>query len=200
MKKKLLLIFIISIFFILMFNIPSYAGEQDIRNLKYEVQLKEDGSAAVTEIWHIDVEETNTLFKTFILDSSKYGKITNVKVEEISTRGKVINFIQTNTYAYHVDKGKFYALETKKNEFEIAWGVSIGSEESKIYRISYTIENAVKNYNDCSEFYWQFIGDTNEIPVKEIEGTIKLPKSLTSKEDFRVWAHGPLNRRNTNVR
>ena len=36
-----------------------------------------------------------------------------------------------------------------------AWGVSINDTQYKTYKISYRISNAIKNYNDCSEFYWQ---------------------------------------------
>lgn len=198
MKKKLVLIFIISIFCILLFNLPSYAGSQDMRTLKYDVTLNEDGSADVIETWNIYVSDTNTLFKTFEIDSTKYGKITNVKVQEINIQGQVTDFAQTDTYAYHVPKGKFYALETSKKEFEIAWGVSIDSSKTTTYKISYRIEDVIKKYTDCSEFYWQFIGTTNGIPVNSLTGTIKLPKEVSSKENLRVWAHGPLNRRNTN--
>lgn len=203
MKKKITiisLIFCLILALMFLFSNNSYAGSQDMQLLTYNVQLNEDGSADVTEKWNITVEDTNTLFKTFELDSTKYGEITNVKVSEISRNGRNTNFIPTSTYAYHVAEGKYYALKTKSNEFEIAWGVSIDGSKTTTYQISYKIENAVKKYTDCSEFYWQFIGTTNGIPVDSINGTIKLPKAVASKENLKVWAHGPLNRRNTNCR
>ena len=168
MKKKITiisLIFALMIVCLFLFNTTSYAGSQSINDLNYEVTLNEDGSANVIETWQVQVSDTNTLFKTFKIDNSKYRKITNVKVQEIEN-GIKKDFIQTDTYAYHVEKGKFYALNTNSSEFEIAWGVSIGNSKNKEYRISYKIEDVVKNYNDCSEFYWQFIGKTNEIPIK----------------------------------
>ena len=196
MKRKsiyLSIIFITAIFALFFFNTTSYAGSQTMRNLEYDVKLNEDGSADVTEIWDISVYDTNTLFKTFKIDSSKYGEITNVKVAEVSGTGKISEFTKTDTYAYHVQKGYYYALKTSSSEFEIAWGVSIGSSSVKKYQISYTVTNAVKTYNDCSEFYWQFIGTSNGIPVDNITGTIKLPKAVSGTESIKVWAHGPLN-------
>jgi len=171
-----------------------------MRNLTYDVKLNEDGSANVIETWNIYVSDTNTLFKTFEIDKEKYGDITDVKVEEINKDGSTYNFVKTDTYAYHVPNGKFYALKTNSKEFEIAWGVSIDSSKTTTYKISYKIEDAVKKYTDCSEFYWQFIGKTNGIPVDNLSGTIKLPKAVDLKENLRVWAHGPLNRRNKNYR
>jgi len=191
MKRKILLISIIFVFFILIFNIPSYAGSQKLNNLEYDARLNEDGSVDIIEKWNIYVSDTNTLFKTFKLDSSKYGEITDINVKEISRTNT--NFIETSTYAYHLQKGYYYGLKTKPNEFEIAWGVSIEDSANKVYEISYKIKDAVKTYNDCSEFYWQFIGTTNGIPADMVTGTIKLPKSVSNRENIKVWAHGPLN-------
>ncbi len=194
--KYILTTIILCIAFLVLFNTNSYASYQKLDSITYDVKLNEDGSANIKETWKIEVEETNTLFKTFDLDSTKYGNITNVKVKEISRKGEFTDFIKSDTYAYHVKKGYYHGLETNSKEFEIAWGVSIDSKEDKIYEINYTVEKAVKTYNDCSEFYWQFIGKTNAIPADKVTGRIKMPVEVQNKENLRVWAHGPLNRRN----
>lgn len=196
MKKKITYLSIILITFIcalFLINNKSYAGSQQMEKLEYDVELNSDGSADVVETWNIRVSDTNTLFKTFDLDSSKYSGITDVSVLELSETGVENSFLKTNQYSYHVNKGYYYALNTNSKEFEIAWGVSIGNAKNKIYKISYKIQDAVKNYNDCSEFYWQFLGTTNGIPCDYIKGTIKLPKTVQNKENIKVWAHGPLN-------
>ena len=185
----LLFAFLCSIF---LFNTTSYAGSQSLNNLTYNVKLNEDGSADITEIWDIYVKDTNTLFKTFDIDKSKFGEITNVTVSEISQIGNVTEFVKTNTYAYHVQKGYYYALNTSNSEFEIAWGVSINTSATKKYQIRYRVTDAVKTYNYCSEFYWMFISKSNGIPADKVNGTIKLPKAVSNKENIRVWAHGPL--------
>lgn len=195
MKKGIIISVVIAFVFIcsiFLFNTASYAGSQNLNNLTYNVQLNEDGSADITETWDIYVYDTNTLFKTFDLDKSKYGEITNVTVAEVSQTGNVTEFVKTDTYAYHVQKGYYYALNTSSSEFEIAWGVSINSSATKKYQISYKITDAVKTYNDCSEFYWKFISTSNGIPADKVTGTIKLPKPVSNKENIRVWAHGPL--------
>ncbi|MDE5830652.1 MAG: DUF2207 domain-containing protein [Clostridia bacterium] len=196
MKKKVIysvVMLITLIFVIFLFGSTSYAGSQRLNNLNYDVTLNQDGSANVTETWNIRVSETNTLFKTFELDSKKYGSITNVEVSEVTANGETVKFSNTGTYAYHVKKGGFYALTRPGSEFEIAWGVSIDNTETHTYEIKYKIENAVKTYNDCSEFYWQFIGKTNGIPAKKVTGKLSLPSEILNKENLKVWAHGPLN-------
>ena len=193
MKKicnRILLSVIVFIGIILITNI-SKAGELRLKNLDYKVQLNSDGTADVTENWRIYIEDTNTLFKTFEIDSSKYKEITDVKVKEIKNSGS-INFTKINTEKYHVDKNCFYALRNRKGQFEIAWGAH-AEDVTRTYEISYKIIDAVKNYADCSEFYWQFVSTESEIPATHITGTIILPSAVSNKEDLKTWAHGPLN-------
>ena len=193
MKKVLNKIIIVILAFcsiIIISNISNASGGLRLKNLNYNVILNEDGSADVTETWRISIEDTNTLFKTFEIDSSKYKEITDVKVQEVKSSGNV-DFRKTNQYKYHVDKNCYYAL-VYKGKFEIAWGVH-AEDVTRTYKISYKIIDAVKNYNDCSEFYWQFISTDSEIPANKVTGTIKLPNIVGNLEELRVWAHGPLN-------
>lgn len=188
--KRLGIIF--SIFFsILLFSTISNAADLRLRKLDYQVQLNEDGSADIIENWRIAIEDTNTLFKTFEVDASKYKEITNVQVTEINNSTRRA-FTKIDEEKYHVDKNCYYALMNKNHQFEIAWGVH-AEDVTKTYEIKYKVIDVVKNYQDCSEFYWQFINTKSDIPAKIVTGTIKLPKSVSQKEQLKVWAHGPLN-------
>jgi len=189
--KKIFFIFLFLFLSIILFSPKSYAGSLNLDSLQYDVNLNLDGSADVKETWVIDIRNTNTLFKTFEIDKNKYSEITNVKVVE-TTNGQNQNFSKRNTWQYHVDEGYYYGLINSKKQFEIAWGVN-ENHATRVFEISYTIIDAVKNYNDCSEFYWQFISTESEIPANKISGTINLPYSNVNIDDIRVWAHGPLN-------
>lgn len=177
---------------ILLISSFSQAASLNLKNLQYDVQLNEDGSADVVETWKIYIEDTNTLFKTFEIDKTKYKEITDVKVSEIKSNGTQKDFEQTYEYQYHVDKDCYYGLVNDDGMFEIAWGAH-AEDTTRTYKIGYKIVDAVKKYNDCAEFYWQFVSTESEIPADTVKGTIKLPNSVTNIEDLRVWAHGPLN-------
>lgn len=181
----------IAFFAVIIISNISNAGGLELKNLEYNVQLNSDGTADVVETWRIYIEDTNTLFKTFEIDESKYKEIRDVNVQEVKSTGN-IDFAKIYEEKYHVDKNCFYALENKKGQFEIAWGAH-AEDTTRIYNISYTIVDAVKNYADCSEFYWQFISKESEIPADKVTGTIYLPQAVANKEDLKVWAHGPLN-------
>lgn len=115
MKKKLayLILLVVFVFTIFLFNTASYAGSQKLNNLHYDVKLNADGSADVVENWNIRVEETNTLFKTFDTDNSKYGEITNVNVSEVLSNGSEIDFANTREICISCTKGRI--LCTPKN-------------------------------------------------------------------------------------
>ena len=190
--NKILKTCILSICILLSISIYNYANGDSylyLNNLEFDVTVNTDGSMDVIETWNIRVEDTNTLFKAFEKDSSKYTKITNGKVSRINKNGKEEIFTNTNKYSYHLDEGTYYFLD-RGNEYEIAWGT--GKENNagnETYVISYHVEGAVGKYKDCSEIYWQFIGNGFEIPARKITGVIHLPNGINSKEDIRVWGH-----------
>ena len=186
--KKILLIFIATIATLLLLSVKSEAT-LELNNLDFDVQINEDGSMDVTETWNIYISETNTLFKTFERDSSKYSEITDVTVTEI-TNGVNKDFWQINTEMYHVTKDCYYALNNSKGMFEIAWGVGLdNSSDTRKYQISYTVKDAITKYNDYAELYWKFVGNDFEINAKRVHGKITLPYNAQSKDDIRVWGH-----------
>ena len=186
--KKILSILIGIMAFLLVFSAKSEAS-QELNELTFEAQINEDGSMNVVETWDIYISETNTLFKTFEKDDSKYSEITNVTVTEIT--GNIDKeFKQISEEMYHVTKDCYYALTNSNGLFEIAWGVGLDDDsDTREYQISYTVKDAIAKYNDYSELYWKFVGDDFEIDADQIKGIIYLPKNATNKEDVRVWGH-----------
>ena len=157
--------------------------------LQFEAQIQEDGSMLVTEYWDIDIEDTNTLYKTFKLDNSRYSTITDVTVTDI-TNGQNQPFRKIDQEMYHVTQNCYYGLVNKNGMFEIAWGVGLdNSSETKEYKIQYTVEDAIAKYQDKAELYWQFVGEDFEVNAQKVMGTITLPQSATSKDEIRVWGH-----------
>ena len=170
-----------------------YAGDLNLDNLTFNAVLKENGDMQVTEVWDIDISDTNTLYKTFELNREGYDGFSEATVHEITKSGEKVPFNQINEEMYHVTKGAYYSLINSNSDYEIAWGVSINGHKSKKYEINYTVKNIIHNYSDCSELYWKFIGRDFEIHADSVKGIIILPENSHEKEDIRAWAHGPLN-------
>lgn len=190
LKRILITIFILFVGMIINSS-KSQASSSDLylKNLNIDSTINSDGSMNVVETWNIKIEDTNTIFKTFKTDTSKYSGITDVEVKEVNGT-KETSFSKVNTYMYHVTKNCYYGLKNSSGDFEIAWGVSLdNSSATKTYKISYRVEDAIAKYNDYAELYWQFLGSEFEIPAKKISGTITLPGNADSKDNIRVWGH-----------
>lgn len=185
--KKILTGFIITITLILL-NATSSEASLHLKNLDFTAQINEDGSMDVVETWDVNVSDTNTLYKTFKIDKTKYSGISNVFVQDI-TSGTNKNFKKSDIWQYHLDKGHYFGGINNNNEYEIAWGVSIDTTTRKQYLISYTVKDVIKKYNDCAELYWQFVGSEFEISADSITGIIKLPNKVSNKDELKVWGH-----------
>ena len=170
---------------------------QYLNSIDYDVTLDENGDMKVVETWDIFVKGTNTLFKTFTIDKTKFSNITDVKVKEITPSGEK-ELTQIYEEMYHVTKDCYYGLMTGYNSFEIAWGMAKSDSSTttgwKKYQISYVIEDAVTSYNDCQELYWSFLEQgENNIPAKKVTGRVNLPNDVSNIEKLRIWGHGQLN-------
>ena len=193
LKNKIFYI-ILGLFLALIVLSPtSNAGTQKLNKLNFDVKLNSDGSARIKEIWDIYISSTNTLFKTFEVDKTKYSNITDFSVYRLNGNERIA-LIPQNNYEYHVTKDYYYALMNSDNDFEIAWGVGLdNSSDTRTYIIEYKVTDAVKKYQDCTEFYWMFLNSSNGIPAEKVTGIISLPQPVSDIENLRVWAHGPLN-------
>ena len=183
--KNLIIIF--SFTFLILLFLPTISNASlYLNNLDFNCEIDENGNMKVVETWNIDVSDTNTLYKTFKLDSSKYSGITDVTVQEV---GKG-NLTKHSSWAYHLPTGTYYGGLNNDRDFEICWGVGLDNgSATKTYKISYTFLDCVSKYNDCAELYCQLIGPDFEINAKKITGTIKLPRKASSVENIKVWGH-----------
>lgn len=191
-KYKKLLFSITFIAIVILFGtITSNASSDNLylNNLEFMAQINSDGSMDVTEMWDINISDTNTLYKTFKTDSSKYSGIENVEVAEIKD-GVQDDLYLADSWSYHMSKDYYYGGENSDGIFEICWGVGLEDEEAtRQYTISYTVEDAITKYSDYAELYWQFVGSDFEIDAAKIKGTILLPSDADSKEEIKVWGH-----------
>ena len=190
--KKILIVFIfLFLFYLLFFKVSAH--EESLSNLNFEIHILENGDVKISEIWFTNMYDTNTLFKTFPNDE-KYDGITDVTVYELDSSGSIIKqFTRSYEYNYYVDEGYYQAIINPENSFEIAWGVNANGNKNSIYRINYTVKNCINVYSDIAEFYWQILGNDWSMETDKVSGLLYLPKNVEDIEEFRVWAHGPLN-------
>lgn len=187
-KKILIVIFFITTIIILGTNKTNASSNKlYLNNLEFYTKINSDSSMDVTETWNISIEDTNTLYKTFKTDKTKYTDISNVRVKDI-TSGQ--DLIKNNKWLNHQKKGYYYGGYDSKGNFEISWGVGLeGTQATRKYEITYTVNDAIAKYADYAELYWKFVGEDFGIDCRKIEGTILLPTLADSKEQIKVWGH-----------
>lgn len=190
-NQKVLFVFII-FFMFLFFSTTSYAGSQEWNSLDYDITVNRDGSIDVIETWDVDISSTNTMFKTFEDSASDYYYFGNVKVSEV-VNGQEKFLEQIYEQQYHVEDGCFYALPISSHEYEIAWHVGVDGYDSRVYKMYYTVYDAVKKYDDCTELYWQLLSSNNGMTGTNVTGIIRLPKDVSNIDALRVWGHGNLS-------
>lgn len=191
-KKIFLIIIILSIVLGINANY-TFADSSDsdlsLENVNYNIKVNSDGSMDVEEIWDIEIEDTNTLFKEFKIDKTRYRDIINGTVSIINGNGTENVLTDYGIYAYHLPTNEYYFLDLG-DAYEIAWGTGLENGYGRrTYIIRYTVLDAIGKYNDISELYWQVFGSDFEIPIKKLSGTITLPESAENMEDIKVWGH-----------
>ncbi len=65
-------------------------------------------------------------------------------------------------------------------------------ETTRTFVIRYRVENAVKLFQDVADFHWNLTGQESVSTIGAVTATVTVPQGVAD-EDFRVWAHGPLN-------
>lgn len=82
----------------------------------------------------------------------------------------------------------------KKSDIQDGTSLKMYSEtksDSTYFYIEYLLGNVVVQHNDVHELYYNFIGNGFDDDIKKYKLRVLLPQ--TTKEQVRVWAHGPLN-------
>ena len=66
MERKKLYIKIILVFIIMLLSFSTKSNASlELNDLNFKVNVKNNGDIDITEKWDIEIEDTNTLFKTF---------------------------------------------------------------------------------------------------------------------------------------
>lgn len=184
-KFKILLIFILLIFI----SATSFADDSlSISSWIVHSKLLEDGDLNISEDITFDFKDKfNGVYRNIVLQGT--DGISGLELYEI-VEGKEIPY----SYDILAEKGdkKVFKSETINNTEEIMI-FSPSKDESKTFRIKYTLKNVGIVHDDTGEIYYKFIGEENNTPVKHFSARINLPS--IDRENTKIFAHGPSNGR-----
>ena len=187
--RKILCLFL-AILIIPLFSLTAWAEDYsaELHSLNFDIVLQEDGSAFITEtrevVFNGDHEFTrygvNNLFTGPRVFSDWQVSIDGTPVPQLDKPDNENR--PENTFAVEDnDEGNTVYIYFRQK-----------GSGTRVFQISYWVENAVKFYSDVGEFFWNLTGETGISNIGMLTATLLVPEGAPD-EDFRIWAHGPLN-------
>lgn len=192
MKRSLhkILCFFLVMLMLPLFSLTAWAEDYsaELNSLHFDIELCEDGSAYITETREVE----------FIGDHefTRYG------VNNIFTGSRVFSDWQVSIDGMSVTQldepdnenrpENTFAVENGDGRNTVYIYIPPQSNSTRIFQISYRVENAVKLYSDVGEFFWNLTAESGISDIGKLTATLTAPDSVPT-EDFRIWAHGPLN-------
>lgn len=161
----------------------SVFGRNVVRDVAISLNLQADGTAAVTEVWTVDVTEGTEWY----LVRENLGDIV---VEGLSvsdeTGHKYLVEPEWNSDRSRSEKARRCGIIHKRKGVEICWG--IGDYGSRVYKVSYHMTRAVKTLRDADMLHLQLLSPGISSKPQHVSVSISAP-GLT-KENVRFWGFG----------
>ena len=156
----------------------------EVKDLKINVSLAEDGSAHITEVWDVVVASGTEWY----LVRENLGDIGISGLSVTDEQGNAF----TNEGSWNVDrsisqKARRCGLHKTDKGYEICWGVE--SYGPHTWQVSYTMTNCVKSLNDHDMLHMQFVSDELSSPPQHVLLSLDAPVAL-GDNNSNIWAFG----------
>lgn len=185
----------IQCFFLLLLTLPllmltAWAEEPSakLNSLHFDIALQEDGSALITETREIlfggDREFTRYGVNNFFTGPRVFGDW------QVYIDGTPLSQLDVPDNENRPENT--FAVEDKNEGNTVYIYFRQQGSGSRIFQISYRVENAVKLYSDVGEFFWNLTAENGISDIGTLTATLTVPENIPS-EEFLIWAHGPLN-------
>lgn len=153
-------------------------AENELSDIKIEVELQEDGSGIVTEFRQMNMDDGTELF--IVLEEMQDSELLDFSVagfEEVTD--------WDSDDSREEKAGKYGVIETDDG-LELVWG--IGDYGTNEYEVTYTLSNLVRELEDGQALLWNF--DTfSDIPAENLTVEISSPEPFT-EDNVRFWGFG----------
>ena len=200
--KKILLITLFLVLFMIILQINTYAKSYSIDNMDIQATVLENGDVNIKQsiTYNFDGDYNGIYISIpYTIDDIEHDEIINNKKinDDLYTGygitinsikdGKNQDYIKTS-YASNGKKG-VYTIEREPG-IQTVKVYSPSSYETKEFILDYTIKNLCVKHKDVGELYYNFIGGEWDVNIKNLNIDVYLPNN---REEIYIWAHGPLN-------
>lgn len=174
--------FLILASFVFLFNLLGIKANT-LYGIDIKVNLKQDGSASITETWNMMVDKGTEVYKP--MSNLGNSHISNFSVKDESGL-KYTPVSSWNINGTLNSKAYKNGINYTNDGLELCWGM--GTYGKHIYTISYEVDNFIYNVDDAQVLYWQFINDSMDPAPKEISIEVSGPNRYDDSLD--VWGYG----------
>lgn len=196
--------------FVSMLFLPFFVEAYGIENYFINAELQNNGDLIVQEYFELNgsyngferiIKYADSNTYTFNPNSTYYGTSSlyngdGIVLNEIRAvdKSSSFNFNSVSGDLFertaNASKGDFgvYTISSVVNGR--SYLIYLPSSYNKSFYIKYTLKNMGVLHNDVGELWWKVIGYELDESVKHLEIKVNFPNN---QNEFRVWAHGPLN-------
>jgi len=180
--KKILKIFLIFLFAIILFSLGKCVEANSIQKISMDIYIKENGDAQITEVWNCYASQGTEVYHP-------YYNLGNSEIKDLTVREGSIKYTtlsKWNTSGSLSSKANKSGINKISNGVEICWGIS--SYGSHTYTVKYTITNFVSELTDSQMIYWTLIPYEFSNSIGQVY--IKIHTNFKISDTTDVWGYG----------
>lgn len=184
------LCFILIVLVMPLLSLTAWAQENsaELHSLHFDVALQEDGSAQITETREIVFSGDRTFTRYGV--NSVFAGPRAFSDWQVSLDGTPLARLDEPDHENRPENT--FAVEDGDGENTVYVYFRQQGSGTRVFRISYRVEYAVKLYDDVGEFFWNLTGETGVSDIGTLTATLTVPGGIPA-EGYYIWAHGPLN-------
>ena len=162
----------------------AFAASPAIRDIDINLDLREDGSVLVTEVWDVTVTEGTEWY----LVRDNLGEI---RIRDFSVRDESgLEFTNVGEWDVHRslrEKTGKCGIVSKRNGCELCWGV--GSYGDHVFTVTYTMTGVIDGYTDADAVHLQLVSPGLSSKPGHVKVTARSDTPF-STINTRLWGFG----------
>lgn len=200
MRSRYLAVFISLLAGLVLAPLTALAGDYSMTGVHLDVAVQPDGAIEVSERRTFEFDDdVNGVYWAIPEGENQQGGASSVQVMDMSEDGASgTRAYAESAYAVNGDAG-VYTVDEAGGAVTLKVYSPHVDGDTATYTLTYRIAGAVMAWPDTAELYWKFVGadwaeDSEGVTMDvTFAGAAESGVAAITGENFRAWAHGPLN-------
>lgn len=182
MKKRLLILVLPIVFLFTVFSSKTFAN--DIYSIDTEVEILEDGTGEITQVWKTYVDDGTEFF--IPIENLNHMNLMDVFVSNSEREFEYVPDWDIDA-SFEEKAYKYGVLETEDG-YEICFGMSQEGEQT--YTIKFSYDNMLVGFKENDGFNVRFINDQMTPSPEQVTLKISSPLVNFGEDNSKIWAFG----------